>query len=130
MESSSFSSFWNWYLMRLLPGWPHYQSPYDYGFSLLLVFLLTFTAEFCSNYPVSRRSDPRVAALGGAALRALQMFMTYLAIIAIMATDFVFFAAAVAGHAAGNFVASLYQYHIEEVESALYDCSCGNYYNM
>lgn len=68
-----------------------------------------------------------MAALGGAALRGLQMFMTYLAIIAIMATDFVFFAAAVGGHAAGSLVAGLYQLKLEEIESELCDCKCGSY---
>lgn len=113
--------------MILFPGWPDHQSLYDYYFSLLLVFLLTFTAEFCSNYPLSRHNDRRMAVLGGAALRALQMFMTYLAIVAILATDFVFFTAAVGGHAVGNLVAGLYQYHIEVAESTFYDCSCETY---
>ncbi|KAI3474154.1 hypothetical protein Pfo_028942 [Paulownia fortunei] len=120
----SFSSFWNSYLMRLFPGWPDHQTLCDYCFSLLLVFLLTFTAEFCSKYPISPQNDRRLAALSGAALRALKMFMTYLAIIAIMATDFVFFLVAVGGHAVGSFVAGLYQYHIEQAESTLYN-GCG-----
>lgn len=112
--------FWNSYLMRLFPGWPEFQTLYNYCFSLLLLFSLTFTAEFCSNYPI--KSHRRLVVLGGAAtLRALKMFMTYLAIIAIMATDFVSLLVAVGGHAAGNFVAGLYQYHIEEAESALYN---------
>ncbi|KAL8039288.1 hypothetical protein ABFX02_10G025600 [Erythranthe guttata] len=123
MGFPSFSSFWNSYLMKLLPGWPEYQTLSEYYFSILLVFLLTFTAEFCSNYPISRQSDDRrVMALGGAAaLRGLKMFMTYLAIIAILATDFVFLLAAVGGHAAGKFAAGLYQYHIEQAESTLYN---------
>ncbi|KAH6829603.1 hypothetical protein C2S53_012516 [Perilla frutescens var. hirtella] len=116
--------------MRLFPGWPDHQSPCEYCFSLLLVFLLTFTAEFCSNYPISRQTDRRQAALGAAALRALQMFMTYLAVIAIMATDFVFFGAAVGGHAAGNLVSGFYQYQIEAAETTLYDCSCGSYFTL
>ncbi|GFP86280.1 hypothetical protein PHJA_000771800 [Phtheirospermum japonicum] len=127
MGFPSFSSFWNLYLMRLFPGWPDHQTPCDYCFSLLLVFLLTFTAEFCSKYPISQQNDGRVAVLGGAALRGLKMFMTYLAIIAIIATDFVFFLAAVAGHAAGNLVAGLYEYHIEQAQSTLYN---GGYFKL
>ncbi|GER52123.1 UDP-glycosyltransferase 1 [Striga asiatica] len=71
-------------------------------------------AEFISNYPTRERwDDRRLAALGGAALRGLKMFMTYVAVVAIMATDFVFLLAAAGGHAAGSFVAGLYEYHIE-----------------
>ncbi|PIN05116.1 hypothetical protein CDL12_22347 [Handroanthus impetiginosus] len=52
------------------------------------------------------------------------MFMTYLAIIAIIATDFVFFLVAVGGHAAGNLAARLYDYHIEQAESEFCNGSC------
>ncbi|KAK4419002.1 hypothetical protein Salat_2313000 [Sesamum alatum] len=109
--------------MRLFPGWPDHQTPCTYCFSLLLVFLLTFTAEFCSKYPViSPQNDRRLAALSGAAaLRGLKMFMIYLAIIAIMATDFVFFLVAVGGHAVGDFVAGVCQYHIEQAEAMFCD---------
>ncbi|KAL8526806.1 hypothetical protein ACS0TY_015867 [Phlomoides rotata] len=123
----SFSSFWSWYLMRLFPGWPDHQTLSDYCFSLFLVFFLTFTAEFCSKFPINPRNDRRVVMLGGAALQGLRMFMTYLAIVAIMATDFVFFLAAVGGHAVGNLVVGLYQYHIEQEESILYNCRDGGY---
>ncbi|KAL6574663.1 hypothetical protein OROMI_011948 [Orobanche minor] len=124
MEFPSSSNSWNSYLMRLFPGWPEHQTPFDYSFSLLLVFLLTFTAEFCSRYRIiicQIKNDRRAAALGAAALRALNMFMTYLAIIAIMATDFMFLLVAVGGHVAGNFVVGLYEYHIEQAESTLYN---------
>ncbi|CAA0830537.1 Copper transporter 2 [Striga hermonthica] len=108
------NDFWNSYLTRLFSGWPDHQTTSEHLFSLSLVFFLTFTAEFISNYPTRERwDDRRLAALGGAALRGLKMFMTYLAVVAILATDFVFLLAAVGGHAAGSFVAGLYEYHIE-----------------
>ncbi|KAG8376969.1 hypothetical protein BUALT_Bualt09G0119600 [Buddleja alternifolia] len=76
------------------------------------------------GHAVGQHNDRRLAVLGGAALRALKMFMTYLAIVAIMATDFVFFLVAVGGHAVGNFVAGMYQYHIEQTKATmLYDGS-------
>ncbi|CAI9761992.1 unnamed protein product [Fraxinus pennsylvanica] len=113
------SNFWNSYIMRLFPGWPDHQTLADYGFSLFLVFLLAFTAEFCSLYPIQKHIDSKVALLNHAGMRALKMFMSYLAVVAVITTDFVFFLAAVAGHGVGNFVGKMYQYQIEEAMAAL-----------
>ncbi|KAK4478512.1 hypothetical protein RD792_013989 [Penstemon davidsonii] len=109
--------------MRLLPGWPEHQTFIEYYFSLFIVFLLTCTAEFCSKYPIRPVQKDRrlVAVISCSALQALKMFMTYLAIVAVVATDFIFFLVAVAGHAVGNFIAGLYQYHIDEAEATLYN---------
>ncbi|KAL2485165.1 Uncharacterized protein Adt_29921 [Abeliophyllum distichum] len=112
------SNFWNTYVMRLFPGWPDHQTLTDYYFSLFLVFLLAFTVEFCSLYPIQKQIDSKVALLNHAGMRALEMFMSYLAVVAIITTDFVFFLAAVAGHGVGNFVGKLYQYQIEQAMAA------------
>lgn len=112
------SNFWNSYIMRLFPGWPDHQNLTDYCFSIFLVFLLAFTAEFCSLYPIQKQIDSKVALLNHAGMRTLKMFMFYLAVVAVITTDFVFFLAAVAGHGVGNCVGKMYQFQIEQAMAA------------
>ncbi|KAI5682626.1 hypothetical protein M9H77_03854 [Catharanthus roseus] len=114
---SPYSSFWMSYMMRFFPGWPNHQNLCDYCFSLFLVFLLAFTAEFCSFYPImmNQRQNYVKVLLKDSGLYGLRMFMTYLLIVSVITTDFVFFLVAVAGHIIGNFIAKFnHQFHIEQ----------------
>ncbi|EPS70550.1 hypothetical protein M569_04211 [Genlisea aurea] len=107
---------WYSYLTRFLPGWPWLEPDGDrriwaYIFSLLLVFLLTFVAEFFTKSPIVAPGRSRAsAAAAAAAQRGMAMFMFYLAIVVVVATDYLFFLAAVGGHLAGHFVAGIYEY--------------------
>ncbi|KAL3536458.1 hypothetical protein ACH5RR_004919 [Cinchona calisaya] len=122
-KSSQYSSFWASYMMRFFPGWPSHQSLGEYCFSMLLVFLLAFTVEFCSNIdPINiKRRSHRLKIKGlllDAALHGLRMFMAYLLIISVITTDFMFLLAALTGHTAGNFITTLFEHHIEQTMTA------------
>lgn len=121
-ERPNDQSFWIWYMMRFFPGWPNNQSSCDYCFSLFLVFLLAFTAEFCSIYLImirQKKNSYLKSLLNNAGLHGLRMFMTYLLIVSIITTDFVYFLVAVAGHTAGNFTTKLYEYHNVQLQLQL-----------
>ncbi|EPS70551.1 hypothetical protein M569_04212 [Genlisea aurea] len=113
MEAFPSEFGWYSYLTRFLPGWPWLQPEddrriYAYGFSLLLVFLLAFVAEFFTKPPIVAAGRGRASV--AAAQRGMAMFMFYMAIVVVVATDYFFFLSAVAGHLAGHFAAGILEY--------------------
>ncbi|XP_059306482.1 copper transporter 4-like [Lycium ferocissimum] len=113
-ETFQSPSYWKSYVMRLFPGSPDFEAQMDYCFSLCLIFLLAFMSEFCSLYSLTmKKLEERSyqSVLLDAGFHGLRMFMSYLVIISVITTDFRFFLVAVSGHAMGNFVCKIYQYH-------------------
>lgn len=113
---SSSLSHWMSYLMRFFPGWPEFEAPGSYCLSISLLFLLAFAAEFCSLMmsSIKKQEMGLKSLLYDAGLHALRVFMAYLIIISIIATDFSFFLAAVFGHAAGHLASELYQCYLDQ----------------
>ncbi|MCD9645722.1 hypothetical protein HAX54_034859 [Datura stramonium] len=118
-ETLESSSYWKSYVMRLFPGSPDFEThQMGYCFSLCLIFLLAFMFEFCSldNFATKKLEEriPQIL-LVDAGFHGLRMFMSYLVIISIITTDFRFLLVAVSGHAVGNFVCKIYQYHSDQI---------------
>ncbi|XP_019186498.1 PREDICTED: copper transporter 4-like [Ipomoea nil] len=101
--------------MRFFPGWPEFEAPGSYWLSLCLLFLLAFSAEFCSLMSRIKKQEMGLKSLlYDAGVHALRVFMAYLVIISIITTDFSFFLAAVFGHGAGHLASELYQCHMDQ----------------
>nr|GMD43405.1 copper transporter 6-like [Ipomoea batatas] len=89
-------NYWLSYAMRFLPGWPEFEAPGSYWLSLSLLFLLAFSAEFCSLMSSIKKQEMGLKSLlYDAGVHALRVFMAYLVIISIITTDFSFFLAAI-----------------------------------
>lgn len=118
-ETFESSSYWKSYVMRLFPRSPDFETQQMgyYCFSLCLIFSLAFMSEFCCLYNFTMKKleerSPKWFLLD-AGFHGLRMFMSYLVIISIITTDFRVFLVAVSGHAVGNFVCKIYQYHSDQ----------------
>nr|GMD40136.1 copper transporter 1-like [Ipomoea batatas] len=108
-------NYWLSYAMRFFPGWPEFEAPGSYWLSLCLLFLLAFSAEFCSLMSSIKKQEMGLKSLlYDAGVHALRVFMAYLVIISIITTDFSFFLAAIFGHGAGHLASQLYQWHMDQ----------------
>ncbi|XP_057801303.1 copper transporter 2-like [Salvia miltiorrhiza] len=105
------SFFWGKDVVVLFAGWPGSGRLGMYILALAAVFVLAAIAELFSPAPATKpRQQLHPAAASGAAAHAashtLHMALAYFVMLSVMSFNVGIFLAAVAGHAAGRFIAT------------------------